>query len=82
MMLILLFISVIPVILLGIYIYKKDSVKEPKSLLLGLFSSGFLAAFLVLIINVLTALVIPDFYLSDNYHKLHMRDMILSLHLV
>ena len=69
MMLILLFISVIPVILLGIYIYKKDSVKEPKSLLLGLFSSGFLAAFLVLIINVLTALVIPDFYLSDNYSK-------------
>ena len=69
MMLILLFISLIPIILLGIYIYKKDSVKEPKSLLLGLFSSGFLASFLVIIINVLMTLLIPHLYLSDNYSK-------------
>ncbi|MGN0992466.1 MAG: PrsW family intramembrane metalloprotease [Bacilli bacterium] len=69
MMFILLFISIIPVVLLGLYIYKKDSVKEPKSLLLGLFSSGFLASFLVIIINVLMALLTPEFYISDNYNK-------------
>lgn len=69
MMFILLFISIIPVVLLGLYIYKKDNVKEPKSLLLGLFSSGFLASFLVIIINVLMALLTPEFYISDNYNK-------------
>ena len=69
MMLILLLISIIPVVLLGLYIYKKDSVKEPKSLLLGLFSSGFLASFLVIIVNVLMTLLIPEFYISDNYSK-------------
>ena len=69
MILILLLISIIPVVLLGLYIYKKDSVKEPKSLLLGLFSSGFLASFLVIIINVLMTLLTPEFYISDNYSK-------------
>lgn len=59
----------IPVILLGFYIYKKDTIKEPKSLLLILFSSGLLSSFLVIIINIITALLIPDLYLSDNYQK-------------
>lgn len=75
MMPILLFISIIPVVLLGIYIYKKDSVKEPKSLLLGLFSSGFLASLLVIIINVLMLLLMPDFYLSDNYNKFNFLEL-------
>ena len=59
----------IPVILLGLYIYSKDSVKEPKSLLLILFSSGLLSSVLVIIMNIITALLLPDLYLSDNYSK-------------
>lgn len=62
-------ISMIPVILLGLYIYNKDTVKEPKSLLLILFVSGLISSFIVVIINILTALIIPDLYLSDNYQN-------------
>lgn len=62
-------ISMIPVILLGLYIYNKDTVKEPKSLLLVLFASGLISSFIVVIINILTALIIPDLYLSDNYQN-------------
>lgn len=69
MKLLLLLISIIPVILLGLYIYQKDSIKEPKSLLLGLFASGFLASFLVVFINIIMAFITPDFYLSDNYNR-------------
>lgn len=69
MKLLLLIISIIPVILLGLYIYQKDSIKEPKSLLLGLFTSGFLASFLVVFINVIMAFITPEFYLSDNYTR-------------
>lgn len=69
MKLLLIIISMIPVILLGLYIYNKDSVKEPKSLLLILFSSGLLASFLVIIINIIIALLFPDLYLSENYSK-------------
>ena len=41
MVILLAIISFLPIFLLGIYIYQKDSVKEPKSLLIGLFASVF-----------------------------------------
>ncbi|MGM9878506.1 MAG: PrsW family intramembrane metalloprotease [Bacilli bacterium] len=75
MTLILLFISIIPVVLLGLYIYKKDSVKEPKSLLIGLFFSGFLASVLVIVINIFMTAIIPDLYLSDNYNKFNLLEL-------
>lgn len=59
-------ISCIPVILLGLFVYGKDNVKEPKSLLFGLFMSGFLAAILVLLIDICLSVVIPDFYVADH----------------
>ena len=62
----LLLVSIIPVFLLAIFIYSKDSVKEPTSLLLGLFVSGFLAAVLVVLIDVLFSVFIPDFFITDN----------------
>lgn len=61
MTLLLLFVSVFPVILIGLYIYKKDKDKEPKSLLLGLFMSGFLSAMLVVIIDAVISFVNPEF---------------------
>ena len=62
----LLLVSIIPVFLLAIFIYSKDSVKEPISLLLGLFVSGFLAAVLVVLIDVLFSVFIPNFFVTDN----------------
>ena len=62
MTLLLLFISIFPVFLIGLYIYKKDKGKEPKTLLLGLFMSGFLSALLVVIIDIVFFLINPDFY--------------------
>ena len=69
MVILLAIISFLPIFLLGIYIYQKDSVKEPKSLLIGLFASGFLAAILVVIINLFFILLIPEYYLSGDYTR-------------
>lgn len=62
MILLLLFVSIFPVILISLYIYRKDKNKEPKALLLGLFMSGFLSAILVVIIDIVIAFINPDFY--------------------
>ena len=59
MVFLLIFISVLPVILLAIYIYNKDISKESKTLLLGLFSSGILAIIFSTIINILILLLSP-----------------------
>lgn len=69
MIIILLLISFLPVILLGLYIYKKDTEKEPKSLLLELFISGLFAAIIVVIANLFMALMMPEFYLSNTSNK-------------
>lgn len=69
MILLLILISFLPVFFLGLYIYKKDSVKEPKSLLLGLFASGLLAGILVIAANIFISLLFPDIYLSNESNK-------------
>lgn len=61
-----LLLSIVPVFLLAFYIYSKDSVKEPASLLLELFVSGFLAAIMVLLIDILIAELIPGFFVTDK----------------
>ena len=55
----LLLISVLPVILIGSYIYKKDSDKEPKKLLTKLFFSGVGSFFLTLVITLLVSVFYP-----------------------
>lgn len=65
----LLILSFLPVILLGLYIYYKDSEKEPKSLLAILFASGFLSSLLVIFVNMLLIRIFPDLYVSRNYDK-------------
>lgn len=62
-------ISVIPVLLLAIFVYSKDTVKEPKPLLFMLFAAGFLAAIIVLGINIVLSVIIPDFFITDNITK-------------
>lgn len=72
MLAVLTIISFLPIFLLGMYIYQKDSVKEPKSLLIGLFASGFLSAILVVIVNLFLILLIPEYYLSGDYTRFNL----------
>ena len=81
MKILLLFISIIPVLLLGYYIYQKDREKEPKPLLLVLFCSGLLSAFLVKTVNVLIAIFFPDFYLATQYYKFNFFELFILIFL-
>lgn len=57
--LLLLFFSILPVILVGRYIYKKDSEKEPTSLLIKLFFSGMLSCIVTLLITLRLSFLFP-----------------------
>ena len=54
-------VSVLPVILLGLYIYKKDKNKEPTRLLIKLFVGGVLSCFLTFFITEVITVFIPFF---------------------
>lgn len=66
MNIVLLLIAIIPVILLANYVYKKDKHKEPSSLLIKFFLLGILAAQIVMIINSLISIFIPQDINTDN----------------
>jgi len=57
----LLLIAILPVILLGIFIYKKDKNGEPKKLLAKLFIGGILSCFLTLLISSFMEALFPIF---------------------
>ena len=56
-----LFISFLPVFLVGRYIYKHDRNKEPMKLLVKLFVSGVGSCFLVLFISLIMGWIFPIF---------------------
>lgn len=59
--LILFTVSVLPVILIGFFIYKRDKNKEPIKILVELFVGGILSCFLVLLISFIMSLIFPIF---------------------
>lgn len=59
--LILFTISILPVFLIGMFIYKKDKNKEPTKLLIKLFLGGMGSCFLVTIISIILELIFPIF---------------------
>ena len=61
----LLIIAILPVILLGAYIYSKDRHKEPKLLLIKLFAAGIFSCFLVLILTYILVFFMP--FLTKEY---------------
>ena len=63
--LILFIISVLPIFLIGFYIYKIDKEKEPLKLLVKLFLGGIGSCFLVLIISALLK-IFPIFYADPS----------------
>lgn len=59
--LVLLIISILPVLLVGIYIYKKDRNKEPKKLLTNLFIAGVSSSFIAIVISSVLEKLFPFF---------------------
>lgn len=59
-------ISLLPIFLIALYFYKKDTLKEPKQLLKKLFFSGFLSALLVILISFINLIFFPDFNSVEN----------------
>ena len=57
----LLVVAILPVILIGLYLYKKDKNKEPTSLLIKLFFSGVGSTILVIIISLILYIIFPFF---------------------
>ena len=75
--LILLIISVLPIIIIGKYIYNKDKEKEPTNLLAKLFIYGLLATILVIIISIILEFIFP--FLSNNTEKLNTIELMIKV---
>ena len=71
----LLIVAILPVIVLGIYIYKRDKHKEPTNLLARLFLSGIISCFLVLVISLLLTQIFP--FLNKGYNTMNFIEFIL-----
>ncbi len=74
--LILLVLSILPIYLLGLYLYKKDKEKEPIKLLVKLFFGGFISCIMVLIISV-GLNFLPIF--SEDIKDLNLFELIISV---
>ena len=55
----LLIVAILPIILLGKYIYNKDKNKEPNSLLIKLFISGIFSCLLTLAVTTIFSILFP-----------------------
>ncbi len=66
--LMLLIIAILPILLLGLYIYHKDKNKEPKRVLVKMFIGGILSAVITMIISFLIKYTFPEIkFGSQNY---------------
>jgi len=72
----LLIISILPIILIGYYLYKKDKNKEPKGLLFLLFFGGILSCVYVIFISVFLNFI-PVFQMDFN--KLNFIEKIINI---
>lgn len=72
----LLIISILPVFLIGYYLYKKDKNKEPKSLLIKLFLGGISSCIAVIFISVFLDLF-PVF--GDEFNNLNIVEKFISV---
>ena len=73
--LILFTVSVLPVVLFGLYIYKKDREKESARLLVKLFLGGIGSCFLVSIVSLILELIFP--FLSSNVKDLNLIELLI-----
>lgn len=75
---ILLVVSLLPAIVLGTYIYKKDKDKEPSKLLIKLISFGALSGIPALILELIFGFI---FRVQDNYLS-HLFDAVIGVALI
>lgn len=75
--LILLIISILPVIILGYYVYSKDRNKEPKKLLISLFIGGIASIFIVIYLSSLLGVLFP--ILDAEPEKLNLLELIINV---
>lgn len=64
--LLLILLSILPVFLVGYFVYKKDKNKEPTSVLVKLFLGGLLSVVLTLIITGVIYTIFPFFSIEKN----------------
>lgn len=72
-------ISSLPIILIGVYIYRKDYDKEPRKLLIKLFISGILSCFAVLLMSALLSMIFP--ILGKEHPELNAWQLIIKVFL-
>ena len=58
--------SVLPVILIGLYIYKKDKQKEPTKLLISLFIGGIGSCFITFILSGILGFIFPSLNIENE----------------
>ena len=75
--LILLIISILPIIIIGNYIYNKDKEKEPTKLLAKLFISGILSTIFVIVVSIILETLFPIF--SNNTEELNTIELIVNV---
>lgn len=61
-----LIISILPIYLIGLYFYKKDTIKEPTMLLTKLFISGIIASLIVIYISIKSFTYFPTLLTTNN----------------
>lgn len=67
-----LFLSFLPIFLIGYYYYHKDTVKEPKSLLKKLFFSGVLAGIVVIVVSLVWLIFFPKLLDIDKLNSIEL----------
>lgn len=75
--LILFTVSVLPVFIIGMFVYKKDRQKEPVKLLMKLFLGGMGSCFLVLIVSFILSLIFP--ILSADAKNMNLIELVIRV---
>ncbi len=75
--LVLFIVSILPICLIGFYIYKKDKDKEPSKLLIKLFLGGIASTIITLIITFILETIFPFF--SLDYENLNLIQLLISV---
>ena len=70
LILLLFIIAVLPICMIGLHFYKKDTIKEPKQLLTNLFLSGILAGIIVIVISLFGLMIFPQYVSIEKVKNL------------
>lgn len=66
-----LLLALLPIILIGYYFYNKDTIKEPKKLLLKLFFSGIGSGLIIIIISIFCMVLFPKYTQLEKINNIY-----------